>query len=297
MQSSALKNVSSEKRQCVQSAALADSRSSDLHIDQEAPYEIAGCRPPAYWPSSTGRDFIRVEDLDLKYAPDLPSVVHNITFTIQAGEKVGIVGRTGSGKSTLALAFLRAMEPTSGRIVIDGLDIHAMGVQDLRQAIAYIPQVRASSPRRLMARAHPAVDILQDATLFSGTLRENLDPFKQHTDEVLNDMLRRVHLVSDGSASTAPPTRVPSSTALVDLSDSATLVVPPSISEATGPPMGLSGISHTSFLTLPMPASSAASIQTQTTERKATITLDSPVSGGGTNFSQGQRRTLKHRSW
>ena len=56
--------------------------------------------------------------------------------------QVGIAGRTGCGKSTLALALFRIVEPARGRIMIDGLDVHAMGTFDLRSRLALVPQAR-----------------------------------------------------------------------------------------------------------------------------------------------------------
>jgi ABC-type multidrug transport system fused ATPase/permease subunit len=43
----------------------------------------------------------------VKYSPELPAVLQDISFTLKAGERVGLIGRTGSGKSTLAMSFLR----------------------------------------------------------------------------------------------------------------------------------------------------------------------------------------------
>lgn len=95
----------------------------------------------------------RVKDLVIKYDPSLPDVLHGVSFDIPAGAKVGLVGRTGSGKSStfalppsslgrdadlaeppaaLALSLLRAFEPAGGSIVVDGVDIIQIGVQDLR---------------------------------------------------------------------------------------------------------------------------------------------------------------------
>ncbi|KAH8918812.1 P-loop containing nucleoside triphosphate hydrolase protein [Atractiella rhizophila] len=153
-------------------------------LRQEPPGTIDGHRPPAYWPSDKGS--LVVEDLTMKYAPDLEPVLKKLSFTVNPKEKVGVVGRTGSGKSTLALSVLRFTDPTEGRIILDGIDISSIGVQDLRQKITLIPQ---------------------EPALFSGTIRSNLDPFEQHTDAECWEALARVHLVSsESSTGTATPT-------------------------------------------------------------------------------------------
>lgn len=70
----------------------------------------------------------------------MPDVLHNLTFEIKSGEKVGVLGRTGSGKSTLALSFFRFVEPIEGRILVDGLDIAKVGLTDLRSRLTIIPR-------------------------------------------------------------------------------------------------------------------------------------------------------------
>ncbi|CAK5270991.1 unnamed protein product [Mycena citricolor] len=133
-----------------------------------------GVRPPAYWPSSTSTNaLVRVEDLEVRYSRELPAVLTGVSFELRAGERIGLVGRTGSGKSTLAMSLLRFVDPAAGRIVVDGRDIASVGVQDLRSRIVFIPQ---------------------DATLFSGTLRDNLDPFGDFDDAACRGALRSVQL-------------------------------------------------------------------------------------------------------
>ncbi|KAI8381242.1 P-loop containing nucleoside triphosphate hydrolase protein [Radiomyces spectabilis] len=147
-----------------------------LDIDQEPPAHIPERCPPPSWPHSGA---VKVENLVMQYAPENPPVLRNISFETRPREKIGIVGRTGSGKSTLALSLFRFMEATEGRIVIDGVDIHSIGLEDLRSRLTIIPQ---------------------DPVLFSGTLRSNLDPFGQHDDAELNAALKRAHLMDDGSS-------------------------------------------------------------------------------------------------
>lgn len=67
-----------------------------MDLPQEPPAIIESHRVPAYWPSSSDSDaLIRVENLEVKYAPDLPAVLHDVSFTLKAGESVGLLGRTG----------------------------------------------------------------------------------------------------------------------------------------------------------------------------------------------------------
>ncbi|KAJ1385405.1 P-loop containing nucleoside triphosphate hydrolase, partial [Sesbania bispinosa] len=98
----------------------------------------------------------------IRYRPDAPLVLRGITCTFEGGHKIGIVGRTGSGKSTLIGALFRLVEPAGGKIIVDGIDICSIGLHDLRSRFGIIPQ---------------------DPTLFNGTVRYNLDPLSQHSDQ------------------------------------------------------------------------------------------------------------------
>jgi ABC-type multidrug transport system fused ATPase/permease subunit len=131
-----------------------------------------GQLPPAAWPMN---GLVEVEDLVVGYS-DLKPVLDGITFSIQPGERLGVVGRTGAGKSTLALALLRLVEATRGSIRIDGLDISKLTLQSLRSRVAIIPQ---------------------DPVLFTGTVRSNLDPFNSHDDYELKNALDQISLAPD----------------------------------------------------------------------------------------------------
>ncbi|KAM3706104.1 hypothetical protein ACJW31_03G127800 [Castanea mollissima] len=136
----------------------------------EAPLVIEDHRPKPEWPTG-GR--IELENLHVQYNPALPMVLKGITCTFPGEKKIGVVGRTGSGKSTLIQALFRVVEPSGGRILIDGVDICKIGLQDLRSRLGIIPQ---------------------DPTLFQGTVRSNLDPLQQHSDQEIWEVIRKCRL-------------------------------------------------------------------------------------------------------
>jgi len=141
-----------------------------VEIEQEPKPTTTGV-PPAYWPASGN---LKVENLSARYSPDGPRVLHDISFEVKSGERVGIVGRTGSGKSSLTLSLLRCIL-TEGKVYYDGIATDSINLDALRLNITIIPQI---------------------PELLSGTLRQNLDPFQQHDDAVLNDALRSAGLFS-----------------------------------------------------------------------------------------------------
>ncbi|KAG5653253.1 hypothetical protein H0H81_001510 [Sphagnurus paluster] len=215
-----------------------------LDLPQEPPAIIESNRVPAYWPSSSNNDsLIVVEDLVVKYAPDLPAVLQDVSFTLKAGERVGLLGRTGSGKSTLAMSMLRFVDPSGGRILIDGIDISTIGIHDLRSRLTIIPQ---------------------DATLFSGTIRDNLDPFGDYSDVECLDVLQRVGMITNSPSGSHAASRASSRPASIHATEHE----------------GREGTSDSI-------STSATDVDTKTT-----ISLETQVSAGGTNFSQGQRQLI-----
>ncbi|XP_058410287.1 ATP-binding cassette sub-family C member 10 isoform X3 [Diceros bicornis minor] len=116
---------------------------------------------------------VEFQDVVLVYRPGLPNALDGVTFRVQPGEKLGIVGRTGSGKSSLLLVLFRLLEPSSGRVLLDGVDTSQLELAELRSQLAIIPQ---------------------EPFLFSGTVRENLDPRGLHEDGALWQALEQCHL-------------------------------------------------------------------------------------------------------
>uniref|UniRef100_A0A0L0P6Y1 Multi drug resistance-associated protein n=1 Tax=Candidozyma auris TaxID=498019 RepID=A0A0L0P6Y1_CANAR len=142
-------------------------------LPQEAAYEKSETKPPPHWPPY---GYVQFNNVNLRYRENLPLVLKDLTFGAYPDEKVGICGRTGAGKSSIMTALYRLSELESGSITIDNLDISQMGLRDLRLKLSIIPQ---------------------DPVLFQGTVRRNLDPFDQYTDDVLWDSLRRSGLISE----------------------------------------------------------------------------------------------------
>ncbi|KAK3240545.1 hypothetical protein CYMTET_49625 [Cymbomonas tetramitiformis] len=125
------------------------------------------------WPKDGS---VVAHNVSLRYREELPLVLDGVNFTIKSGERMGVVGRTGAGKSTLALAAFRMahiVEQTGSELLVGGADVRNVPLQQLREGVGMIPQ---------------------DAWLFSGTLRENLDPFNEFTDEQVFEALDLVRV-------------------------------------------------------------------------------------------------------
>lgn len=108
-----------------------------IDLPSEAPAIIESNRPPPGWPSAGA---IKFEDVVLRYRPELPTVLHGLSFSISPSDKVGIVGRTGAGKSSMLNTLFRIVELERGRILIDDCDIRKFGLMDLRKVLGIIPQ-------------------------------------------------------------------------------------------------------------------------------------------------------------
>ncbi|KAJ3266535.1 hypothetical protein HDU77_000636 [Chytriomyces hyalinus] len=137
-----------------------------MDLEQEDSENEEGRHPPDSWPSEGS---VVIQDLAVQYVPDGPLALDlRGLHTIQAGQSVGIVGRTGSGKSTFAMSLLRLVQLKEGSINMDGIDISLISLKDLRERVVIVPQ---------------------DVFLFAGTIRSNMDPLNEFSDQVLEKCL------------------------------------------------------------------------------------------------------------
>jgi ABC-type multidrug transport system fused ATPase/permease subunit len=137
-----------------------------LHLNQEPSGKV---EPPAYWPRLDG-DVI-FENVTISYAPHLDPALSDISLKIKGGSTTALIGRTGSGKSTLALSLLATTLPTTGRILIDNIDISTVSTQALRKRVTFLAQ---------------------EPVLFPGTMRANLDPLDEYSDEECASVLSKI---------------------------------------------------------------------------------------------------------
>jgi subfamily B ATP-binding cassette protein MsbA len=99
------------------------------------------------------RGHVRLSGVTFRYAAELPDVLHDVTFAIAPGEVVALVGPSGAGKTTIASLLPRFWDVQQGSVTLDGVDVRALSLGELRGAIGIVPQ---------------------EPALFSGTVRDNI---------------------------------------------------------------------------------------------------------------------------
>ncbi|KAI5463411.1 P-loop containing nucleoside triphosphate hydrolase protein [Mariannaea sp. PMI_226] len=137
--------------------------------DENLPGETG--EPPALWPD---RGEIQIRHLTASYrAEETIKAFEDISLDIRPGEKIAICGRTGSGKSSLLLSLLRLLDPSSGTVTVDGIDLASLQREAIRTRF---------------------IVITQDQFVLPGTVRQNIDPFNVCPTESIIESLRLVGL-------------------------------------------------------------------------------------------------------
>jgi ATP-binding cassette, subfamily B, multidrug efflux pump len=152
----------SEKFNLLQAAMASSERLFGL---LDTPIGITSPAAPTLLPRGRG-ERIAFEHVHFSYTPDV-EVLSDVSFVIEPGQRIGIVGATGSGKSTLINLLLRFYDVTSGRITVDGVDVRDLALPDLRARFALV---------------------LQDVYLFSGTVASNI---RLGRDDISDEEVRR----------------------------------------------------------------------------------------------------------
>jgi len=130
-----------------------ESKTALMNLDaiMQLPVERPKDKQFIHFPSLQGK--ITFKDVFFTYPEESNPSLNGISFTIDPGEHVGIIGRNGSGKTTIGKLILDLYQPDKGAVLIDDIDIHQIDPVDLRKQISYVPQ---------------------ETTLFQGTLRSNI---------------------------------------------------------------------------------------------------------------------------
>ena len=117
------------------------------HTPAEPPGGPPASGLPAGGPTADGAR-LDVRGLEVRLGPGGPDVVSDVSFTVQAGQVLGLVGESGSGKTTVVLALLgharRGLRISSGAVLVDGVDLLRLSASQLRAVrgarVAYVPQ-------------------------------------------------------------------------------------------------------------------------------------------------------------
>ena len=115
------------------------------------PVERPATKKPLHRPTLEGK--IEFKNVSFHYPRQEVNSLHDISFSIEPGEKVGIIGRIGSGKTTIEKLLMGFYEPTEGSLLLDGLEHRQLDITTIRRNIGYIPQ---------------------DINLFFGSVKDNI---------------------------------------------------------------------------------------------------------------------------
>ncbi|KAJ4392610.1 hypothetical protein N0V85_006929, partial [Neurospora sp. IMI 360204] len=217
--------------------------------DSESHEDSSLLEVPEDWPRAGTIEF---RNVTVRYDPDGPDILKDISLKFKAGQRVAVVGRTGSGKSTLVLSLLRFTHIVSGQILYDGVDITRISLKRLRQALTIIPQ---------------------EATLFNGTVRTNLDPSGTVPVQTLESALRSCTGIASFDFRESSSDNSINGAETIDGND------PMVLTEQTP-------------LLSSSPSSSSPTNGSGSNSTPGSLSLDTRVLAKGENFSHGQRQVL-----
>nr|WP_237333786.1 ATP-binding cassette domain-containing protein [Vibrio anguillarum] len=132
-------------------------RVSDIALELEEPYHV-----PNGGSGSILNGELQLENISFRYSDNAEKILDNINLHVRTGESIAIIGSSGCGKTTLLKIILGLLKPTSGRILLDGVDVSNLGLNEYRQFFG---------------------SVMQNDTLMSGTVAENITLFDPNFDE------------------------------------------------------------------------------------------------------------------
>lgn len=134
---------------------------------------------------------IEFRNLTFRYPDGEYDALSNVSFTINAGENVGLVGKTGSGKTTLVDLILRTYNVADGTLFIDGHDVNEVSIRDVRKGCAYVPQDNFLFSDTIENNiAFGTDDKSREATIAAAVLADvdgNIQEFKEGYETVLGE--------------------------------------------------------------------------------------------------------------
>jgi ATP-binding cassette, subfamily B, bacterial CvaB/MchF/RaxB len=158
---------------------LVDLQMLHLHADRLADIALTEPEPrtePNAWMRGAGAPSVEVRDLKFRYAPNDPLVLDGVSFRVDPGESVAIVGSSGCGKTTLLKILASLLSPTSGDILIDGQPLGMLGLVHYRSIIGVV---------------------MQDDQLFAGSIADNIAFFSDQPDRAKIERCARAAAIHD----------------------------------------------------------------------------------------------------
>ncbi|PHM56847.1 peptidase domain-containing ABC transporter [Xenorhabdus sp. KK7.4] len=137
--------------------SLHNERVADIALNEQEPQ-----KPDNYYQARMSPIALETQEISFRYDSQSKAIFSNININILPGESVAIIGSSGAGKTTLMKVLCGLFKPDFGKILIDGIDIQQLGVNNYRKMIGCV---------------------MQDDRLFSGSIRENICGFAEDVDE------------------------------------------------------------------------------------------------------------------